>query len=619
MSPVPNVLLALIMAQIDGPVLIENQAIAMTLSMIRYHTLRKIKRASKILSGLKPAVILAAGCFFCREQFYAKVFPGIYDKYNGSIHDGSEGNCMSGINRISGLASGMDIDQIVGDLMKAQRMRLDKVVQNKQVWQWRQDDYRAINTSLLALRNEVFNLKLQSTFLSRNVTSSDEKIVTATAGNNAATTSYQVEVKQLAKVATNVSTDAIANDDFDESKPLLDQAENLVIKQGTDFGWEAGIHKFSFSINGKEFNFDASIHSLNDVIREVNASGAGVTMFYDPGTKKVSIATTRTGENAKINLEDINDGAFLTNVLQLDMTEKQGTDAVFSINGLVGMTSHDNTYTVNGVTFNFNAAEEGKMVTVTVEQDIDSIVASIKGFVDKYNETLEVINDKLYEARYPDYNPLTDEQIEEGKLTDRQIDAWQDKARSGLLKGDTLLENTASGMRSVLSGVMAGASGEVTVTRGTQEFTTAADRLSVIGITTGPWSERGKLHLDENRLREALQSNPEAVMELFTSSKDADGKEITDSKQKGLAVQLYDVIKHSMSRITKQAGSGDSLYDDSFIGRTVKDIDKNIEVMESRFQQLEDRYYKQFIAMEQAINRMNAQSMWLAQQFFSGQ
>ncbi|KUK35978.1 MAG: Flagellar hook 2 domain-containing protein, partial [Thermacetogenium phaeum] len=60
---------------------------------------------------------------------------------------------MAGINRVSGLASGMDIDQIVSDLMKAQRMRLDRVIQDRQIWQWKQEDYRSLNASLLSLRN----------------------------------------------------------------------------------------------------------------------------------------------------------------------------------------------------------------------------------------------------------------------------------------------------------------------------------------------------------------------------------------------------------------------------------------------------------------------------------
>ena len=71
----------------------------------------------------------------------------------------------SGMYRISGLASGMDIDGIVKDLMNAHRMRLNSVEQDKQIWQWRQENYRSINTALLNMRNAVFDLKQTSGFL----------------------------------------------------------------------------------------------------------------------------------------------------------------------------------------------------------------------------------------------------------------------------------------------------------------------------------------------------------------------------------------------------------------------------------------------------------------------
>ena len=44
--------------------------------------------------------------------------------------------------RINGLASGMDIDSIVSDMMKIKRMPLDKLNQEKQVLEWQRDDYR---------------------------------------------------------------------------------------------------------------------------------------------------------------------------------------------------------------------------------------------------------------------------------------------------------------------------------------------------------------------------------------------------------------------------------------------------------------------------------------------
>ena len=57
--------------------------------------------------------------------------------------------------RIAGLASGMDIDSIVKNLMAAERMPLDKLKQKKQILEWQRDDYRALNTKMLSFRERV--------------------------------------------------------------------------------------------------------------------------------------------------------------------------------------------------------------------------------------------------------------------------------------------------------------------------------------------------------------------------------------------------------------------------------------------------------------------------------
>lgn len=53
--------------------------------------------------------------------------------------------------RISGLASGMDIDELVKSMMQAERVPLDKLTQKKQSSEWQRDDYRSMNTSLSEL------------------------------------------------------------------------------------------------------------------------------------------------------------------------------------------------------------------------------------------------------------------------------------------------------------------------------------------------------------------------------------------------------------------------------------------------------------------------------------
>jgi len=527
---------------------------------------------------------------------------------------------MAGINRISGLASGMDIDQLVKDMMKGQQLRLDTAWQNKQIWQWRQEDYRTINTSLLTLRNKVFDLKLQGNFQARRAVSSDESLVAAGAGANASIASYQVKVQQLASVAANCSSDKISNGSLNTKASLWSQRDAF----SGDFEWtvdenDRNIFSFEITVDGQEHSIevDGDTETFNSLLARINRE-CGISVFYDPSVDKVSLSTNKTGDR-QVGAEIQVSGKFMTDVLKIDQSNEQGgADALFEINGLTGLTSHDNTYTVNGVTLNFKGADSSKTVAVSVEEDIDQMVDFIKDFVDKYNEIIDGINEKLNEKRYSSYPPLTEEQIRDGGLTDRQIDAWEEKSRSGLLRRDEILSGALSEIRAVMSGIVQGITDEVTVTKGFEQYSGPADRLSMIGITTGSYLERGKLHLDEAKLREALKSNSEAVMNLFNRTRDAEGNEISDPEQKGIAVRLYDSVNKAMSRITSQAGSAGSLYDDSYIGRTVRQIDERMALLEEQYARLEDRYYRQFTAMEQAIAKMNSQSMWLNTQFMSG-
>ena len=84
--------------------------------------------------------------------------------------------------RINGLASGMDIDSIVSDMMKIKRMPLDKLNQEKQVLEWQRDDYRSMNTLLDSLDRTIFdNVSLQKNFIAKKVTSSNDSAVSAVA------------------------------------------------------------------------------------------------------------------------------------------------------------------------------------------------------------------------------------------------------------------------------------------------------------------------------------------------------------------------------------------------------------------------------------------------------
>ena len=94
--------------------------------------------------------------------------------------------------RIAGLASGMDIDQMVKSLMQVERMPLDKLKQKKQILEWQRDDYRTLNTKLLTFRDQLANLKLTPNYRARTASSSNENKVSATVTSGASQASYSI-------------------------------------------------------------------------------------------------------------------------------------------------------------------------------------------------------------------------------------------------------------------------------------------------------------------------------------------------------------------------------------------------------------------------------------------
>ena len=59
--------------------------------------------------------------------------------------------------RISGLYSGLDIEDMIKQIMTAQRIPVDRVFRQKVKAEWKRDAYREVNTKFLQLRNYVFD------------------------------------------------------------------------------------------------------------------------------------------------------------------------------------------------------------------------------------------------------------------------------------------------------------------------------------------------------------------------------------------------------------------------------------------------------------------------------
>lgn len=505
--------------------------------------------------------------------------------------------------RLSGLASGMDTETMVRDLMKARRMPLDKLLQKKQTEEWKRDSYREMNAMLLDLRNTSFDMKLQGTFQKSKVTSSSESVATARGAGGSTSFTSQITVTQIAEVSRSVSSTAISK----AAGPKINPDEKLST-ESAKFNTVPDTSNFTIRVyqqdgkyKDKTFSIDPATESLNDVLKKVNSSGIGVNLTYDSFSDKVSMATNHTGNNNPSGSEIIiSGGTFLTGALSLSSSTDNGQNAKFTLNGLATERA-SNTFTVDGVEY---TVKNTGSTTISTSPDADAIYDSIKKFVDKYNEVIAKLNTETKEKKYRDYAPLLDEQRE--GMTDKQIELWEEKAKSGLLRSDSILTSALTDMRRALSSPVS------------QVTDSDYNTLSSIGITTGNYLDDGKLYIDETELRKAISEHGSSVLELFTKSSDASDT-ATKFNESGVGQRLYDQIVSSMGKITEKAGSSASLTDNSYLGKSIDQMEDEIEGWQGRLIDIENRYWKQFTAMEQALNKANSQSAWLTQQFSSGQ
>lgn len=486
--------------------------------------------------------------------------------------------------RMTGFASGMDINQMVKDLMQAERLPLQKMEQDSLWLTQRRDAYREVNTKLLDFDNKFLDMRMSSTYTSKTASSSSDAI-SVSASNQATDGNYSFEVTQLASAATRYSgVDGTAfGEGYDADQALA--AEYVGQEVSFDYHDQDGPKTVSFTIEDGE--------SLNDVLGRISEESSGaVRAFYDQNSDRVFMERTETGDFNQGGQEFEGLNAFFTDTLNISAEEQGGTDAEFTYNG-IEMTSHSNNYQFNGMNLTFNSTGTAN---VSVSQDVDGAVDKIKEFVNQYNELIDFMNGKVGEERYRDYPPLTEEQKKE--MSEREIELWEERSQSGELRNDGILRSALSGMRSAWYESVDNPNGDLS-------------RMAEVGITTtSNWRQGGKLEIDETKLREKLQEDPSAVHRLFSNS--------DEGNSRGILNRVEDVVESTRDRIRDRAGTATQTEHQYTMGRELKNMAERMANFERRMQQTEQRYWDQFTAMEKAMQKYNEQASFMMQNFGGG-
>ena len=554
--------------------------------------------------------------------------------------------------RISGLASGMDTDMMVQNLMRAERIPLDRLYQQKQLIEWRRDAYRDITNTLRVFKEEYMDvLKSDTNMLSPNYFKKFTSTVTDELGkeSNAVEVSgsagaieeeLKVQVGQLAQA--NIW---VGSSDGDKKITKEDLGKTLGELDGFKEFFAEGADPFQFTINKAQFKDFTKDTTLKELMAKVNGDEkANVTMRFNEITNIMEIIGKKTGADNTIRFSEgePNSNALTT---ALGLTERQvAQDAKVIINETVtGISS--NQFTRNGITYKLNhttgtetvtetvtvslrqdvdtAVDNIKTVTVSLRQDVDTAVDNIKTVVEEYNKIVDLLNTKVSEKYNKNFPPLTQEQRE--AMDTKDIEKWEEKAKTGLLTRDSLLQGILQDMRRSLSDPVDGVA--------------PIAYLRQIGIDTSRDYKNGSGKLvitDERKLREALVNDPDGIVRIFTKTSDKsysrsmpkEGRQERYNEQ-GLMHRLSDIINDNISTfldangnpgklITKAGLENTRFVDQHQLNDDMKRLSRRMDDLERNLIRKENAYYSRFAAMEKALAQMQNQASSLLAQLGMG-
>lgn len=438
---------------------------------------------------------------------------------------------MNPVASFSGLATGIDSASLIQQLVQIERIPIRRLETKQQDIQSMSRRLGEVKSRLEALQKAGEDLDGTDEILAATATSSDEQSIGVSATSDAPLGSYAIEVTRLAAAERTYS-----NGFADKTTAGLFGTGTVSIQVGTDAAVDIAV--------------DAS-DSLEAVADKINASGARVSaaVIFDGTNYRLQVAGEDSGATNAVTFTETGTS------LGLDDPANEvvaASDAEFTVDGLA-MTRPTNQVAdaIPGVTLDLLTPTSGTPTTVKVDRDSDASVEKIQAFADAFNDVVRGINSEFFFAG-------------EARVGDS-------------LSGDSMLRGLQSKLGQSVVNPISGLTG-------------AYDRLSAIGVRL---NNDGTLEVDEAEFKDALASDPDAVVAFLAGDADAG---------------VTGFIERMSTTVDAYIGSDGLLSDriDSMADQ-VDDLDVTIESMEMRLDKYEENLRNKFTNLELVVSGLQAQ------------
>lgn len=246
----------------------------------------------------------------------------------------------------------------------------------------------------------------------------------------------------------------------------------------------------------------------------------------------------------------------------------------------------------------------------------EEVLGKVKLFIESYNNMIDKLDNKISGVYDRSYRPLTEEQKDQ--MSDSEILEWNKKGKIGLLRNNSILKDIKDKM----------------VKSMTDPIKDSNITLKDIGISSTSYKDNGKLYIDETKFLDTIKTKPEEVQKLLNGvpvSTPYYTRRLTtlekESRYSGNGVfqRISDLIENNISVLRDSFGQKGTLIekagidnDFSFVNNTlyleIKNYNRKINDFQDKINLKEASYYLKYSKLEEALQKMSAQSSWLSNQ-----
>ena len=300
-----------------------------------------------------------------------------------------------------------------------------------------------------------------------------------------------------------------------------------------------------------------SVSQIAQEQRSVSNAFASETSKFNSGTITLSLSVGSTTNRYRIQLigETGSEKAFslTSSDSAISFSSVQSaSDAQLNVNG-IDFTRSSNVIddVLTGVSMTLNTATDGT-ANLNISQDNNEARANIVDFVSIYNEA------------------------------QRQLKELTNSSIGGELAGDSIFRSLTSTLRTTILSTSSSAGTNIA-------------NLSDMGISV---SRSGELEVNDTKLDNALSNNYSDVIQMFSAN--TDDQSVASTDVAGLAGDINRIITNVTSTdaylVTQQQVLADA------------NAERQVELteLEERMERVEERYNRQFLAMQQIIDQMNS-------------